>query len=177
MGAIQNLDFTILDYIRDNLSNSLLDKIIPIFTHLGDAGIIWIILAVYLLIMKKYRKYGIIMVLALILDFLLCNILLKEIVGRARPFEVRPYIDIIINKPQDPSFPSGHTAISFAAASVLFYLDKRTGIFSIIIASIIAFSRLYLYVHYPTDVLAGIIVGVLCGIISINIYKRYIGKI
>lgn len=177
MGAIQNLDFTILDYIRDNLSNSLLDKIIPLFTHLGDAGIIWIILAVYLLIMKKYRKYGIIMVLALILDFLLCNILLKEIVGRARPFEVRPYIDIIINKPQDPSFPSGHTAISFAAASVLFYLDKRTGIFSIIIASIIAFSRLYLYVHYPTDVLAGIIVGVLCGIISINIYKRYIGKI
>lgn len=177
MGGIQNLDFTILDYIRDNLSNALLDKIMPLFTHLGDAGIIWIILAVYLLIMKKYRKYGIIMVLALILDFLLCNILLKEIVGRARPFEVRPYIDIIINKPQDPSFPSGHTAISFAAASVLFYLDKRTGIFSIIIASIIAFSRLYLYVHYPTDVLAGIIVGVLCGIISINIYKRYIGKI
>lgn len=176
MGAIQNLDFTILDYIRDNLSNSLLDKIIPLFTHLGDAGIIWIILAVYLLIMKKYRKYGIIMVLALILDFLLCNILLKEIVGRARPFEVRHYIDIIINKPQDPSFPSGHTAISFAAASVLFYMDKRTGIFSIIIASIIAFSRLYLYVHYPTDVLAGIIVGVLCGILSINIYKRYIGK-
>lgn len=177
MGAIQNLDFTILDYIRDNLSNTLLDKIMPLFTHLGDAGIIWILIAVYLLIMKKYRKYGIMMVLALILDFLLCNILLKEIVGRARPFEVRPYIDIIINKPQDPSFPSGHTAISFAAASVLFYMDKRTGIFSIIIASIIAFSRLYLYVHYPTDVLSGIIVGVLCGVISINIYKRYIGKI
>lgn len=177
MGTIQNIDFTILDYIRENLSNSLLDNIMPLFTHLGDAGIMWILIAIYLLIMKKYRKYGAIMILALILDYLLCNIFLKEVTLRARPFEVRPYIDIIINKPQDPSFPSGHTACAFAASAVLFYMDKRTGIFSIIIASIIAFSRLYLYVHYPTDVLVGIIVGVLCGVISIKIYKRYVEKI
>ncbi|WP_367397310.1 phosphatase PAP2 family protein [Clostridium sp. MSJ-8] len=177
MGVIQSFDFSILDYIRENLSNSLLDNVMPLFTHLGDAGIIWIIITVYLLIIKKYRKYGVIMLLALGLDVLVCNVLLKELVGRARPFEVRPYIDIIINKPKDPSFPSGHTAIAFAAASVLCYMDRRTGIFAIIIASIIAFSRLYLYVHYPTDVLAGIIVGILCGVVAIKIYKKFIGKI
>ena len=151
----------------------------PIVTSLGNAGIVWIIICVLLLIYKKLRKYGVMMGCALILCLLIRNSFLKPVVARVRPFDINTAIDILIKKPLDFSFPSGHTMSSFAAATVLIYMDKKIGVISLILATIIGFSRLYLYVHYPSDVIVGLFMGVLLGIISIKlcsnlkVYRRF----
>ena len=104
------------------------------------------------------------MLTALALDVLLCNVMLKPLVGRMRPFTVNTGMELLINAPKDFSFPSGHTAASFAAAFALLFVKNKLWIPSMILASLIAFSRLYLYVHYPTDVLAGILLGLIVGV-------------
>ena len=101
---------------------------------------------------------------ALVLDMVLCNGILKPLVGRARPFTANPSIQLLVSKPADYSFPSGHTAAAFAAVSALFFAgEKKIWKGALVLAVLIAFSRLYLYVHYPTDVLAGVLVGSICG--------------
>lgn len=104
------------------------------------------------------------MLTALALDVLLCNVMLKPLVGRMRPFTVNTGMELLINAPKDFSFPSGHTAASFAAAFALLFVKNKLWIPSMILASLIAFSRLYLYVHYPTDVLAGILLGLIVSV-------------
>jgi undecaprenyl-diphosphatase len=104
------------------------------------------------------------MLTALALDVLLCNVMLKPLVGRMRPFTVNTGVELLINAPKDFSFPSGHTAASFAAAFALLFVKNKLWIPSMILASLIAFSRLYLYVHYPTDVLAGILLGLIVSV-------------
>ena len=170
MDYIYNIDIGILDWIQSTIKCSFLDFIMPIITSLGNSGMIWIVICSILLINKKQRKYGIILSLALILCFLVGNIFLKPLVGRIRPFDVNTTIELLIRKPLDFSFPSGHTMSSFAAATVLMYMNKRIGLISLFLATMIAFSRLYLYVHYPSDVLVGGIIGILLGILSIKIY-------
>ena len=168
MNYIYNMDIAILDWIQSVFKCAFLDWFMPIVTSLGNAGIVWIIICVLLLIYKKTRKYGVMMGCALILC-LLGNLFLKPVVARVRPFDINTAIDILIKKPLDFSFPSGHTMSSFAAATVLIYMDKKIGAISLILATIIGFSRLYLYVHYPSDVIVGLFMGVLLGIISIKL--------
>lgn len=142
-------------------------------TSLGNAGIIWIVLAVVLLILPKTRKTGIIVAAALLMDLILCNLILKNLVARVRPYDVNTAIAILIKKPLDFSFPSGHTAASFAAMTALFLAKmKKAWIAALILAVLIAFSRLYFYVHYPTDVLGGAVVGILSGIIGYTIVEK-----
>ena len=142
-------------------------------TSLGNAGIIWIVLAVVLLILPKTRKTGIIVAAALLMDLVLCNLILKNLVARVRPYDVNTAIAILIKKPLDFSFPSGHTAASFAAMTALFLAKmKKAWIAALVLAVLIAFSRLYFYVHYPTDVLGGIVVGILSGIIGYTIVEK-----
>ena len=142
-------------------------------TSLGNAGIIWIVLAVVLLILPKTRKVGIIVATALLVNLVLCNLILKNLVARMRPYDVNTAIAILIKKPLDFSFPSGHTAASFAAMTALFLAKmKKTWIAALILAVLIAFSRLYFYVHYPTDVLGGIAVGILSGVIGYAIVEK-----
>lgn len=142
-------------------------------TSLGNAGIIWIVLAVVLLILPKTRKTGIIVAAALLMDLILCNLILKNLVARVRPYDVNTAIAILIKKPLDFSFPSGHTAASFAAMTALFLAKmKKAWIAALVLAVLIAFSRLYFYVHYPTDVLGGAVVGILSGIIGYAIVEK-----
>lgn len=169
MDYIYNMDITILDWIQSVFKCAFLDWFMPIVTSLGNAGIVWIIICVLLLIYKKTRKYGVMMGCSLILCLLIGNLFLKPVVARVRPFDINTAIDILIKKPLDFSFPSGHTMSSFAAATVLVYMDKKIGAISLILATIIGFSRLYLYVHYPSDVIIGLLIGVLLGIISIKL--------
>ncbi|MDU4939810.1 MAG: phosphatase PAP2 family protein [Clostridium sp.] len=169
MNYIYNMDITILDWIQSVFKCAFLDWFMPIVTSLGNAGIVWIIICVLLLTYKKTRKYGVMMGCALILCLLIGNLFLKPVVARVRPFDINTAIDILIKKPLDFSFPSGHTMSSFAAATVLIYMDKKIGVISLILATIIGFSRLYLYVHYPSDVIVGLFMGVLLGIISIKL--------
>ena len=169
MNYIYNMDITILDWIQSVFKCAFLDWFMPIVTSLGNAGIVWIIICVLLLVYKKTRKYGVMMGCALILCLLIGNLFLKPVVARVRPFDINTAIDILIKKPLDFSFPSGHTMSSFAAATIIANANFKMGIISFIVAVLIAFSRLYLYVHYPSDVLVGALIGVLLGIISIKL--------
>lgn len=161
-----NFDMAILDLIQSNIRTGFMDAIMPFITQLGDAGLIWIILSIGLIIPKKTRKIGFVMIIALILNGIICNIILKPMLARIRPFDVNTAIKLLINKPRDFSFPSGHTSASFTAASVLFFRKSKLFVPSLVLAFLISFSRLYLYVHYPSDVLAGLVLGVLCGYIG-----------
>ena len=112
------------------------------------------------------------MAIALILDLLITNCLLKNLVARTRPYDVANFTDLIVKKPTDYSFPSGHTAASFAAVAALFMKkEKLLGGISCVIAVLIAFSRMYLYVHFPTDILGGIVVGIVSGVAAGLILK------
>lgn len=157
------LDFFILDWIQTHLRCGFLDAVMPKITALGEAGIVWIVLAVVLLAIPKTRKLGAAIAVALILDLLLCNILIKPLVHRPRPFHLRPEIKLLIAPPGEFSFPSGHTAASFAAAGALLFSKSRGWIPAMLLALAIGLSRLYLYVHFPTDVLGGILLGLFCG--------------
>ena len=161
-----SIEFSILDFLQ-TIHTPLLDKIMILFTHLGDQGFIWVCLTLILLLIPKTRKIGIVLLISLILDTLVCNVLLKNIFMRPRPCTINPNVSLLIPKPQDYSFPSGHTAASFAIVSVLCLLkQKNLFIISLIVACLIAFSRMYLYVHFPSDIIGGIFVGILCGFIS-----------
>lgn len=169
------MELQFLDFLQ-TIHTPLLDKILAFITSLGNAGIIWIVLAVVLLILPKTRKTGIIVAAALLMDLILCNLILKNLVARVRPYDVNTAIAILIKKPLDFSFPSGHTAASFAAMTALFLAKmKKAWIAALVLAVLIAFSRLYFYVHYPTDVLGGAVVGILSGIIGYTIVEK-IGK-
>lgn len=169
---IQNFDNFILLYIKNNMHGYILDRAMIIITYLGNGGIIWIAIAGILIISKKYRNVGFIALGALILSAVLGEVILKHMVQRMRPSANVPAINLLISKPLSYSFPSGHAASSFAAAGVLSKYFKVHEIEIFGLASLIAFSRLYLYVHYPTDVLAGIILGLVCSKIAIYIFER-----
>lgn len=166
------MELRFLDFLQ-TIHTPLFDKILAFITSLGNAGIIWIVLAVVLLILPKTRKTGIIVAAALLMDLVLCNLILKNLVARVRPYDVNTAIAILIKKPLDFSFPSGHTAASFAAMTALFLAKmKKAWIAALVLAVLIAFSRLYFYVHYPTDVLGGAVVGILSGIIGYTIVEK-----
>lgn len=166
------MELRFLDFLQ-TIHTPLLDKILAFITSLGNAGIIWIVLAVVLLILPKTRKAGIIVAAALLMDLILCNLILKNLVARVRPYDVNTAIAILIKKPLDFSFPSGHTAASFAAMTALVLAKmKKAWLAALVLAVLIAFSRLYFYVHYPTDVLGGAVVGILSGIIGYTIVEK-----
>ena len=165
------MELQFLDFLQ-TIHTPFLDKTLAIITSLGNAGIIWIVLAAVLLILPKTRKAGIVLTVALLVDFVLCNLILKNLVARVRPYDVNTAIAILIKKPLDFSFPSGHTAASFAAMTALFMAKmKKAWIAALILAILIAFSRLYFYVHYPTDVLGGMAVGILSGALGYFLVK------
>ena len=172
-----SFDLPILDWIQANLQSGFMDFIMPIITIFGDAGIFWMLWASVLLIFAKTRRTGLGVWFALAMGLLVCNIILKPAVGRIRPYDFQEehfkiMIDLLIEKQHDFSFPSGHTIASFEACTVLLLNSKKMGIPATILAILIAFSRMYLYVHYPTDVIFSVFAGILFGIIGNIIAQR-----
>ena len=165
-----SFDLPILDWIQANLQSGFMDKFMPFITIFGDAGIFWMVWAGVLLIFRKTRKTGIGMFIAMILGLLVCNITLKPLVARIRPYDLQAELGVAIQLlcgPQhDFSFPSGHTIASFEAAVVLLKNGKKMGIPAMILAVLISFSRMYRYVHYPTDVIASMIRGTMFALIG-----------
>lgn len=154
----------VLLWIQENLRGAL-DPIVRLYTHLGDTGMLWIVLSLLMLCYRPTRRAGVTALLAMVLGLLCTNVVLKELVARPRPWlDVAELIPLI--QEGDPnSFPSGHTTAAFASASAWWWvLPKRwqrmTGV---VLAVGMGFSRMYVGVHYPTDVLAGAAVGVACG--------------
>ena len=173
---MNQFELGILNSIQDIFGCKFLDFLMPIITLFGDGGIFWIALAVILLLFKKTRKIGLTMGISLALGFIVGNLFLKNVVARIRPYDLNESFSLLIEKLHDFSFPSGHTLASFEASVSIFLHNKKFGIPAVILAVLIAFSRLYLYVHYPTDVLASIILGTGFAILSFFIVKKIYNK-
>ena len=158
-------DFQILFFIRDHIRNSFLNVVVPFYTTLGDDGIIWIALGLIMLIPKKTRKCGIMVLAALIVMVVFNNLLLKNLIARARPYATYPELieDLIgiIHVPSSYSFPSGHTVSAMAVAFTVLTQHKKLGSIVLVFAILMGLSRLYVGVHFPTDVYGGMVVGAL----------------
>ena len=160
-----------------NNRSAFLDWIMPKVTFLGNGGWFWIVLAICILIFtKKDKRIGWNSVLSILFAFIVCNLILKPLVNRARPCDIWPEIETIVNRPHDASFPSGHTNISFAVAVSVLLNNKKWGIPAVILALLIGISRLYLFMHFPTDVLVGMLNGIIWAIISYLIVNWYFKK-
>lgn len=159
MNALNEFELPILWWIREHLTCPFLDAVMPYISSLAHSGEFWILLALILLCFKRTRKAGVAMGLAMVCGYLVGNMGLKNLFARIRPYDVAE-VDLLVAKLTDFSFPSGHTLVSFEAATALWYYHRRWGVAALTLAAVIAYSRLYLFVHYPTDVLAGALLGV-----------------
>ena len=173
ISSVPMFDFNIIKFIQDNFHNPITDGIFPYITYLGEAGAIWIAAAIILLCFKKTRVCGILALCAMAVTFLFGEVFLKNVVCRVRPCNQFPDVAMLITRPKSFSFPSGHSASSFAAATIIFWCNKKYGILAIAVASLIALSRVFLFVHYPTDVLAGALLGIIISMLTIVIYKKF----
>lgn len=190
MNWILQLDGACLLWIQEYIRNEILTPIVQEITNLGNAGFCWILLTIILLLIPKTRQVGILCASSLILSFLINNICLKNWIGRTRPYEVIEGLKLITKVPHDYSFPSGHAASSFSCAVVVFLCARKykksrgiglavpewLGVTAMILAALIAFSRLYVGVHYPTDVLCGSVSGALIGWLVVCFYQKRINK-
>ena len=173
LDTLLKLDGDILLWIQDNLRAGWLDPIMKFITYLANGGALWIAICVLLLILKKTRTTGLVCSISLASTFLLNNIILKNVVARTRPYEAIEELNRIIGAQSDYSFPSGHSGASFAVAVVIFMeMPKKYGVPALILAALIALSRLYVGVHYPSDVIAGILTGTVYAVITVTIYRK-----
>lgn len=168
-----HLEGPVLLWIQENLRNDVLTPIMTFITHLGDAGFVWIALTIACLVYVGTRRTGILMTFSLLLNTLANNLLLKNLLARTRPYEIVPGLQRIIEAQGDFSFPSGHTGCSFAAAVVICVMcPRRYGIAAMVLAVMIALSRLYVGVHFPTDVIGGALIGTAAALFVCWIYKK-----
>lgn len=173
MDGINFFDRIIMTTIQQHCHNTVADTLFPIITYLGESGIFWIAVSLVLVCMKNTRRCGICMLAALALGFISGELILKNIVCRPRPFMSFPdYTALLITKPSGWSFPSGHSCSSFAVATALFIHNKRLGLPALILAALIAFSRVFLFVHWPSDIIAGAALGVASAVLICICEKR-----
>lgn len=168
-----DLEGPILLWIQEYLRNEFLTPVVTFITHLGDGGFIWILLTVLCLVFARTRKTGVLLTFSLLLNFLVNNLVLKNLVARTRPYEAVEGLHRIIEAQSDFSFPSGHTGCSFAAAMVLFAVcPRKVGVPAMVLAVLISLSRLYVGVHFPTDVLGGAVIGTVAALVVCWAYKK-----
>lgn len=167
----------VLLWIQEHMRNDFLTPVLTFLTHLGDHGYFWIALTILFLLLKKTKKVGGLMTCSLLLNTLVNNVLLKNLVARTRPYEVVDGLHRIIEAQSDYSFPSGHTGSAFAVAVVVFLMcPRKIGVPVLVFAFVIAFSRLYVGVHFPTDVLGGALIGAVIAYLVCAVYRRKTGR-
>lgn len=154
------IEFDIL-YFLQSLHTQWLDLFMKNITSLGDHGMFWILTGLVLLCFRPTRPMGLCVLLSLAAGFLIGNLILKNLVARERPCWIDSSIPLLVKNPRDYSFPSGHTLASFEGAVSIWLYNRRWGEAFLVLAACIAFSRLYLFVHFPTDVLGGMVLGIL----------------
>ena len=153
--------------------NRTLSILMMTFSLVGNGGLLWALIGGLLLLDPSTARCGVYLIVSLSLCALVNNIVLKSLCARERPCDTYRNVPLLIKRPIGSSFPSGHTATSFASATALFLLDPRIGVLALFIAFIIAFSRLYLFVHYPSDILFGILSGVALSLAAIQIVRAF----
>lgn len=169
------MELEILHWIQ-GLHRDWLNPVMVFLSALGNGGIFWILLSIVLAVPKRTRYCGVTMLGAMALSFLLGNIILKNMIARPRPFSVDTSVSLLVPKPGEYSFPSGHTLNGFTAATVLFFYFKKAGMAALLLAGGIAFSRMYLFVHYPTDILGGLLLGIADAVAAYLIAKKILTK-
>ena len=157
------MDIAIIQWITDVLQSPALTSVMRFITSLGNMGIIWFLFAGYFFFVKKDKKTAATLIAAVVLTWLCNDLLLKNMFNRPRPFMTHAQFPALITPPTSSSFPSGHSATSFAAMAVLAAMGGKWKLSGILIAVMIAFSRVYLHVHYPTDVITGCLIGFMIG--------------
>lgn len=163
---MQQAEFGIL-YAIQNMHSDFLDKVIlTIMNITGSYGEMWLVLGALLLIFKKTRKTGLTVLLSYGLVFLVGQYVLKDLIARPRPCQLDETVALLVSRPSSFSCPSTHSAWAFAAAASVCGWHKKYGIPVVIVALIVAFGRLYLFVHFPTDVLFGIALGILLAVLA-----------
>ena len=178
MDSILDFDFSILNFIQEHLRCAFMDGAMSFFSYIGEAGLVWIVFSVVLLFFKKTRVIGIASLAAMAITYTLNDLVLKQLIGRPRPFSdcyeqrLLSEADLIIKKPSGAGFPSGHSAIAGAVTTTMFLHNKKLGFCVLVPALLVVFSRLYNYVHFPTDVLCGILLGVIVAIIVTFAFKK-----
>ncbi len=174
---MNQFEASIILWIQENLRGAL-DGLWLFITHLGDDGILWIIMGIVLLFWKKTRPIGFTVLISLLFDFLIINVTLKDLVARPRPFVVNELIEPLVGGVSPyRSFPSGHSGGSFAAMFALYrWVPKKIGVPALFLATLVALSRLYVGVHYPTDILGGFIIGFICSALAYAIVKMVMNK-
>lgn len=168
--AIQSIDFSVLNSIQNEIRCSLLDHAFSSITELSIVTILWISVGVLMTVSKQTRKYGIVLLLALAVGTIVGVYIIKPIVCRIRPYVITG-ITTYITPPGGYSFPSGHTTSSTISAFCVYRANKKAGIFTIILAALIAYSRLYFYVHFPTDILGGFFIGSIISTLMLHFVK------
>ena len=176
MEAILNIDRSVLDFMI-SVRTEFLNDFFAFFSYIGSGGLVWIVTALILLLFRRTRKAGVILLITIGITALINNFVIKTIVDRARPFISNEAIKTIVSKPSGTSFPSGHASSSFAAAVVLLKYFRKNGLYGLAAAILIAFSRIYFCVHYPSDVIAGAVEGILLALIISFAFERIYNKI
>ncbi len=176
LAGLQNFDGAVLLWIQEFVRQGLLDPAVSFYTTLGNSGLLWIGLSVLMLCFKPTRRAGCAALLAMLLGLVCTNIVLKHLVARPRPWLDVAGLIPLVNEPDPNSFPSGHTCAAFAAAIAWYQtLPKRwMGAAGIVMAVCMGLSRLYVGVHYPSDVLAGALVGAVCGWCAWRVWERFV---
>lgn len=168
------MDIALLNFVQEHLRSGFGDFFFPAVTCLGNYGLFWITAAAALLFSKKYRRFGAMLLAALALSHIVGEDLIKPLAARPRPFVLFPGHPLLIAAPAGFSFPSGHAASGFCAAFILWKANRHFGLSALILAALIAFSRIYLFVHYPADVLAGAVLGVICALFTVKFFEKYL---
>lgn len=170
--ALLPFDTAVLDFIQTHLKCEFLDPIMLIITYLGEKGALFLAAGIVMLFFRKTRTTGILVLASIALAFVVGELGLKTLIARPRPFTVRPDIVLSIDIPSGTSFPSGHSSSVFAGTTVLLARDKRFGIPALVVALLVVFSRLYYYVHYPSDIIAGMLLGILSAVVLMIVFRK-----
>ncbi len=177
MEIIQNFDWSVLDMIQAHLTCGFMDVFMRVVSSLADAGLIFFAAAGLLMIFKGYRRCSVNILICMAGAAVVAFLIMKPLIARERPCWLNEDIQLLVAVPQDYSFPSAHTLYSFMVATVIFMYDRRIGIPSLVLAALIGFSRLYLYVHFPTDVLCGALLGVSFALIGYYVLRFALEKL
>lgn len=164
------LDMDILVWIQEDARDPVSDAVMTFITHTGDFSAVWAALGILFLIRKETREMGIALLLALLVCHLMNDMALKPLFERPRPSLANPGYEPLVHA-SGHSFPSGHAAKSFAAAGAILLCDRKAGMPALFYAGLIAFSRMYVFVHYLSDVAAGALVGMACAVLIFHSVK------
>lgn len=172
MNALNGFEIKILEFLQNNVSNAFLDTLMPYVTYLGEWGLLSIILSVIFMFFPKTRKLGFTLAITILAGYLIVNKTLKPLFERTRPYNFRPIENMLIAKKGGYAFPSGHTLVAFETATSIFLYNRKWGKVCFVIAATVGFSRLYLYMHYPTDILAGAIIGIFLSYMTYKVIQK-----